>query len=247
MDNVFTLINKQAKHPLILTCEHASAKMPDEYQNLGLDIMDFDTHIARDKGAKEITAFLAQRLGCFAILGGYSRLLIDLNRRCNEEELIVKQSDGTLIGGNQFLSEAEKQSRIRRYYNPYYEAINEQVVYLEKEGIKPVVFSIHSYTPQLKGGAYRPWQAGVLYHKPSALADFLYQNLQMTGHKVVGENVPYDLRQYNTGAAVVCGEEKGFDYALIEIRDDEFDNLKQGTEEWGMMLAKLLTDYITLK
>ena len=68
--------------------------------------------------------------------------------------------------------------------------------------------------------------------------------LQKITEKNVDENVPYDLRKYNTGAAVICGEENGFDYALIEIRDDEFDNLEQGANEWSDILANLLKRYL---
>ena len=113
---------------------------------------------------------------------------------------------------------------------------------MKQQGITPVIFSIHSYTPQLKGGNYRPWQAGVLYHKPAAFADYLYKNLAKSS-KVIGENVPYDLRQYNTGAVIICGEEKGLDYGLIEIRDDEFDNLAAGAAEWAQILSDIMLKY----
>ena len=58
--------------------------------------------------------------------------------------------------------------------------------------------------------------------------------------------MPYDLRKYNTGTAVICGEEKGFDYALIEIRDDEFDNIEQGAEEWAKILGDILNKYLSI-
>ena len=87
--SVFEVVNSQSDQVLILTCEHANADIPSEYNNLSLTANDLDTHIARDKGCKEITRLLAQKLGCFAIMGNYSRLLIDLNRRVDEDELIV--------------------------------------------------------------------------------------------------------------------------------------------------------------
>lgn len=244
-DRIFTLLNENSDCPLILTCEHASAQIPEEYHNLGLPEEELSRHIARDKGVKEIVELLAKGLGCFAIMGGYSRLLIDLNRRPEEEELIVETSDMTHVPGNENLSEAERQKRLDVYYKPYYAAIERQIEHLQKRGITPVVFSVHSYTPQLKGGVYRPWQAGILWHKPAKLASFLFECLGKAKDKVVGENVPYDLRKYNTGAAVLCGEEKGFDYGLIEIRDDEFDNLEQGAADWGCRLGNLLKIYLT--
>ena len=239
-DNVFEVINKDSDCELILTCEHAGNEIPNEYDNLGLSGQDLNRHIARE----EITELLAKKLGCFAIMGKYSRLLIDLNRRENEDELIVEVSDGTIIHKNMNLSANEIKYRVNRFYSPYYEAIEKQIVRLQSKGKKTIMFSIHSYTPQLKDGDYRPWQAGILWHKPTKMASFMYNELVKTD-KVIGENVPYDLRKYNTGAVVVCGEEKGLDYALIEIRDDEFDDLDKGVNEWADILADILKKYIS--
>ncbi|MCM1322642.1 MAG: N-formylglutamate amidohydrolase [Acetobacter sp.] len=239
---MFEFIAPTKNSRFILTCEHASADIPWEYENLGLSEKELNRHIARDKGAAEVCRFIAKELGCASFLGKYSRLLIDLNRRIGEDELILQESDKTLIPSNLNISEVEKKKRIETFYIPYYAAINGYIDDLIKRKEKPILFSIHSYTPQLRGGSYRPWQAGVLYHKPAMFADYLYQNLQKTS-KNVGENVPYDLRKYNTGAAIICGEEKDLDYALIEIRDDEFDNLQKGTEEWGRLLADLMLKY----
>ena len=243
-DNVFEIINKDSECELILTCEHAGNEIPKEYDNLGLSENDLNRHIARDKGGKEIAQLLAEKLGCCAIMGRFSRLLIDLNRRENEDELIVDVSDGTKIQKNMNLSVNEKRHRLNKYYYPYYEAIEKQIVRLQSKGKKTIMFSIHSYTPQLKDGDYRPWQAGILWHKPTKMAGFMYNELAKTD-KVIGENVPYDLRKYNTGAVVVCGEEKGLDYSLIEIRDDEFDDLKKGANEWAEILAGILKKYIS--
>ncbi len=244
MDNsVFTIFNEKSCSRLIITCEHASAAIPTEYQQLGLPLEELNRHIARDKGAKEVTEILAKKLGCFAIMGKYSRLLIDLNRRENEAELILTESDKTSVPDNQNLTVAEREKRLQQYYRPYYEAIERQIKKLQAEGIKPVIFSVHSYTPQLKGGEYRPWQAGILYHQPTELASDLYWELTAMGDKHIGENVPYDLRKYNTGAVIICGAEKGLDYALIEIRDDEFDDLEKGAAEWVAKLEKVLMKY----
>ena len=241
--NIFDVINNDSDCELIITCEHASANIPLEYNNLGLSDADFDCHIARDKGAKEITKLIAEKLNCFAILGKYSRLLIDLNRKKDEAELIVETSDGTSIPSNLNLSVEEKLHRINTYYEPYYEAIENQIKKINNNGKKAIIFSIHSYTPQLKGGAYRPWHAGILYNKQTSLANFLLEEIN-DNNKVVGENVPYDLRKYKTGTVITCGEEKNLDYALIEIRDDEFVDLEKGAKYWADILSEKLSSYL---
>ena len=53
-------------------------------------------------------------------------------------------------------------------------------------------------------------------------------------------NVPYDMRQYNTGASAICGEDIGLFNAVIEIRDTEFDDINKGAEKWANILAGIL-------
>lgn len=243
---VFDIINKDSDCELILTCEHASADIPQEYKNLGLSEAELNCHIARDLGAKEVTQLIANKLNCFAILGKYSRLLIDLNRKENEQELIVSVSDGTNIPANQNISVREKEYRLNTYYRPYYKAIEEKIKHLNNIGKKAIIFSIHSYTPQLKGGKYRPWHAGILFNSQTKLADFLFEKTK-SQNKIIGQNVPYDLRQYKTGTVITCGEEKNLDYALIEIRDDEFTNLENGAKYWANALSDKLISYLNTK
>lgn len=239
-DKPYTVINPQSTRDLILTCEHASALIPEQYQNLGLKEKDLETHIARDKGCKELTIALAEKLGCCAFLGNYSRLLIDLNRRENEEELIVSVSDKKIIPSNENISEEEKQYRLKTYYRPYYQAVLDKISSLKRQGIQPRLFSVHGFTPQLKGGTFRPWNAGILYLEPTPLSQKLLKGLGIYPGLKVDSNVPYDLRKYNTGASVICGAEQGLDNALIEIRDTEFNDIQSGTEKWCAALSGIL-------
>lgn len=237
---VFEIINKDSLNPLILTCEHASSIIPSGYDNLGLDEKYLDTHIARDKGCGVLTPLLAQKLNATAFIAGYSRLFIDYNRRANEDSLILAESDKIIIPGNQNLSDAERQYRIKNYHQPYYQAIFAKIEDLQKKGITPKIFSIHGFTPQLKGGTYRPWHAGVLYVKKNPLATQLLNGLRKHPDLTVDANVPYDLRQYNTGASAICGEDIGLLNAVIEIRDTEFDDISQGASKWADILSSIL-------
>lgn len=242
-DNVFEEVNSLSSSEIIVTCEHGGAEIPAPYGSLGLSSSELDTHIARDKGARETSKLLAKKLGCYAIIGKYSRLLVDLNRRASDDELILANSDKVEIAGNKNLSAAEKNLRLEKYYNPYYAALEKQIEHIKSLGKTPILFSVHSFTPQLKGGTYRPWNAGILWHNPTKLAQFVSDELKKEKSKTIGENVPYDLRKCNTGAVIVCGEEKGLDYALIEVRDDEYDNLESGAEWWSGKLAEILSRY----
>ncbi len=239
-DKVYEVINPNVQNSLILTCEHASAIIPEQYKNLGLLPHKLDTHIARDKGCKELTEALAHKIGCTAFIAGYSRLFIDYNRRENEASLIVEESDKVLIPGNQNLSDKERKYRIENFHRPYYEAIRKKIADLQSKGITPKIFSIHGFTPQLKGGTYRPWNAGILYVKPNNFAEKLLKGLQSHKELKVDANVPYDMRQYNTGAAAICGEDIGLENAVIEIKDTEFDDIQKGVTKWSDLLIKIL-------
>ncbi len=240
-NNSFRIINKDSQKPLILTCEHASEKIPEEYNNLGLENKYYDTHIARDKGCGKLTECLAEKLGVTAFIGGYSRLLVDLNRRENEEELIVKESDKVIIPGNANISDEEKEKRLSEYYRPYHQAIENKIAELRKAGIIPQVFSVHGFTPQLQGGSFRPWHAGILYLEENPLVNKVNQRISEFKDLIVGKNVPYDLRKYNTGASVIHGAENNLENCLIEIRDDEFANMEKGVSKWCEILAYALS------
>ncbi len=237
---VYEVLNKESLNPLILTCEHASAIIPSSYHNLGVKEDLLDTHIARDKGCKELTAKLSEKLNCTAFIAGYSRLFIDYNRRENEDSLILSESDKVLIPGNLNLTDKERQFRIENYHRPYYTAILQKIKALQQQGITPKIFSIHGFTPQLRGGNYRPWHAGVLYVKENPLALELLNGLKRYSELKTDANVPYDLRQYNTGASAICGEDIGLQNAVIEIRDTEFDDISRGADKWTNILADIL-------
>ena len=96
----YELINPQGQFPLILTCEHASYSLPVEYQGLGVEEPDVRRHIGWDIGARAVVTQLAQVLDAPAVCSGYSRLLIDCNRALSDHDLIVEQSDHTVIPGN---------------------------------------------------------------------------------------------------------------------------------------------------
>ena len=143
---------------LLLLCDHAAAGLPPEYGLLGLDPGLFKTHIAYDIGAAQVTRALAARFKAAAVLGAWSRLLIDLNRGADDPTLVMKLSDGSIIPGNYAAGPEEVARRIRDFHEPYHNAIT---VELDRIGPKAAIISIHSFTPSWKGKA-RPWEVGVL-------------------------------------------------------------------------------------
>src|SRR3546814_12570964 len=50
----FAIYNRRGRSALVLVCEHASNRMPERYQRLGLSENDLLRHIAWDMGALEV-------------------------------------------------------------------------------------------------------------------------------------------------------------------------------------------------
>ena len=119
---------------LILLCDHASNRIPEDYGDLGVPAAQFERHIAYDIGARDLTLGLAARLGAPAVFSRYSRLLIDPNRGMDDPTLIMRISDGAVVPGNREVDEAERARRIARFHAPYHAAIAAEIVAARARG-----------------------------------------------------------------------------------------------------------------
>lgn len=203
--------------PLLFVCDHASNALPDVHGLLGLPRTLFDTHIAHDIGAAELTRTLARSFGVSAILARWSRLLIDLNRGADDPTLIMKLSDGSIIPGNASVDAREIQIRIARYHEPYHRAIADEIQTIYAQGAAPTLISVHSFTPTWKGKA-RPWHIGVLFDRDDRLATPLAEAARASGF-VVGCNEPYSGELEND-CMYRHGTSNGLPHVLVEVRQD---------------------------
>ncbi len=78
---------------LVLSCEHASNRLPPPWRWPAEDDWLVASHWAWDPGAADITRSLASRLGIPAVLASFSRLLVDPNRRADHPTLFRKEAD----------------------------------------------------------------------------------------------------------------------------------------------------------
>ncbi|MCL6706595.1 N-formylglutamate amidohydrolase [Pseudomonas sp. R2.Fl] len=203
----------------MLLADHARNALPAEYGRLGLPDAAFERHIAFDIGVERLTRLLAARLGVPAVLGCFSRLLIDPNRGEDDPTLIMKISDGAIIPGNHPITEAEWNRRIETYHRPYHHAVDRTIRAVEQtSGRAPLVLSIHSFTPAWKG-VPRPWHAAVLWDNDDrAVLPFL-AGLREPGDIVVGDNEPYDGALKGDTMYRHCMR-RGIPHALLEVRQD---------------------------
>lgn len=214
----FETIAGRADSGLIFLCDHASNAVPPAYGDLGLPPAEFARHIASDIGAAAVTRGLAQEFGAPAFLGGWSRLLIDLNRGPDDPTLVMKISDGALVPGNARADSAEVAARVARYHAPYHAAIRARIDAALAQGIAPSLVSMHSFTPAWKGVA-RPWHVGVLWDRDARLAKPLIEAFEAEGDLTVGDNEPYD-GALEGDTLWTHGTMRDLPHALIELRQD---------------------------
>ena len=93
----FTVEHPDGSSPYVLTCDHASPRLPSRLDRLGLSEEALETHIAWDIGAAGVAHQLADALDAFLIMTNYSRLAIDCNRPPGSADSIVTRSERTEI------------------------------------------------------------------------------------------------------------------------------------------------------
>ena len=213
------VINQTGAAPVVLVCDHASNAVPASLSRLSLEADALDHHIAWDRGAEAVTRVLSERLDAPAIIAGYSRLVIDCNRKLGHETSIAAQSDGIVIPGNASLSPAETARRADAIFHPYHHAVERAIADIRLTGAAPAVLAIHSFTPEMDGIA-RPWHVCVLWDSDPRIPEPLLAALGARDGLVVGDNVPYSGREHYGYTIEVHASAAGLPNAMIEIRED---------------------------
>lgn len=212
--------NHSAECPLVIACDHAENRFPEGMDKLGVSAEYLGQHIAYDIGAKQVAISLSEKFNAPLILANYSRLLIDLNRHLDSDTLIVAQSDGIPIPGNQNISDEEKHRRISEIFYPYHDAYEQLVKRVSAQYEKPIILSVHSFTPTMNGFA-RPWDYGVLWEEAhESLAMKLFDGFSEYPNLNIGDNQPYHANYPRGYAQVHHAENRNIEMALIEIRQD---------------------------
>jgi predicted N-formylglutamate amidohydrolase len=232
-------VNPGGKAPVLVTCDHASRRVPKSLRNLGLGAESLKLHVGWDIGAADVSRGLAHRLDAPAILAGYSRLVIDCNRDLDDPTSIPAVSDGVAVPGNRDLSAAERARRIATLFQPYHRAIEQAIDGFTARGVHPAVLSIHSFTPEMAGMA-RPWHIGVLWNNDPRIPVPLMAALRREHGLVVGDNEPYSAREPAGYTVRIHAENRGLPHMAVEIRQDLIADAA-GTREWGERLARALT------
>ena len=238
-----SIINPEGKGRVLLTGDHVSNAIPAAMNNLGLAQEVMQQHVAYDIGSDRLIRHLSQHLDAPAVLAGYSRLIVDLNRSLEDPTAIPEISDGISIPGNQGLSRSEKAQRVRTFYTPYRVAIDRMLNQFRARGITPALISIHSFTPEM-AGVWRPWHVGLLWDKDSRIPVPLLKRLRACPEEFnVGDNQPYSGKHPADYTIDHHAEANGLLHVSIEVRQDLVDS-EEGAERWADILDQSLRDIL---
>ena len=236
----FEVLYPEGAARFALLCDHASNRVPRGLDCLGLPPAELERHIAWDIGAAAITRRLAAHFDAPAVLAGYSRLVIDCNRRIEDAQSILPLSDGTAIPGNRDLTERDAAARAAACFEPYHRACADILDRVEARGEVPPVVMMHTFTPDLNG-TRRPWHAGVLWDgEDGRMALPLLRALRARNGLHVGDNEPYSGTSRHGYTMPAHAANHGRANVQIEVRQDLVSD-EAGIERWSAILIEALT------
>jgi len=237
------IINDQGKASILLVGDHVSNVIPRTLDNLGLDQTALEQHIAYDIGTRKLVHHLSEHLDAPAVLAGYSRLVVDLNRSLEDPSVMPEASDNVAIPGNQNMSVEHRNQRIHDFYTPYRKAIDTMLHGFRQKSVVPAFIAIHSFTPQMAGFA-RPWHVGILWDKDPRIPLPLMQNLRAHPEGFnIGDNEPYSGKHPADYTIDHHAEAAGLPHVSIEIRQDLVDT-EAGAERWATILHDALREVL---
>ena len=105
----FEIVRGGDRAPLLLTCEHASERLPEPWRWPERDLRLVGTHWAFDLGAADLTRELAARTSCVGVLSRFSRLLVDANRGEDEPSIFRDRAEGAPVALNETVESWDSQ------------------------------------------------------------------------------------------------------------------------------------------
>lgn len=208
---------------MLVTCEHASARIPRPLTTVDEDLGWLETHWAIDLGAAQVAREIIQRSKSMGILARFSRLVCDVNRPPEHPDWIREELEGYPLSFNRTVDAAEHQRREETYWHPYHDSIDRVMTERLALGADVVLLSIHSFTPEFED-VHRSMEIGILYDSHEAVAVRLGKLFEADGFRTA-LNEPYSGREGMCFAAHRHGETHGVLYLELEVRQDLIDSV----------------------
>jgi predicted N-formylglutamate amidohydrolase len=211
--------NEGGQSPILLLCEHASNALPAPWHNLGLSADQTRAHIAWDPGALGLARGLSQRLDATLIHAPVSRLIYDCNRAPDMAGAMPARSEVHDIPGNAAITPEDRLARTRAVYLPWVAAVHEAVAARIAKGPRPVIVTIHSFTPVFHGQP-RAVEFGVIHDADPRLALAICAAAQAKTPLNTQVNQPYSAADDVTHTLRLQATPYGLANAMLEIRND---------------------------
>lgn len=146
---------------LVLTCEHASARVPARWAALFRGASaELASHRAYDIGALELARELRRLTGAPLHAGRATRLVVDLNRSIGHPRIFSERTRS--------LPSAERERILAQHYHPYRTAVEADIERALARAPRVLHLALHSFTPVLDG-VERTADIGLLYDASRAL------------------------------------------------------------------------------
>lgn len=130
--------------PLILSCEHATAQVPTEFESLFHSAKSvIRSHRGWDPGAIEAAVQFQAKFACPLLQGSMNRLVVELNRSLDSSALWSEFSDR--------LPASTKAALLKGIYHPYRQTVEEAARKVQSDQGTVIHLSVHSLTPELNG------------------------------------------------------------------------------------------------
>lgn len=213
------IVNGDAKGRFVLVCEHASNAIPAVWGNLGLTDDQRAAHIAWDPGALAVSRLLAERLDGVLIHAPVSRLIYDCNRAPDMPGAMPSRSEVHDIPGNAAISAEDRLARTEAVYLPWCDGLHGLIARRIALGLRPVIITIHSFTP-VYFGKQRRVEFGVIHDDDPALAVAIHAAAMKTTRLHAELNSPYSALDDVTHTLRVQATPYGLPNAMLEIRND---------------------------
>ena len=201
--------------PFLMTCEHASNRVPAPLRTTASDRDWLKTHWGWDIGARTVTREIIRQTGSTGVFARFSRLVCDPNRAPNTPTLIRCAVEGDVLSFNDDLTIEEVDRRLEQYHAPYHAALDRAVAQRQDQPGDMMLLSMHSFTPTF-GDERRDMDVGVLFHPYEGIARRLASEFEAEGLSVA-LNEPYSARNGLMYAADRHGSAHGAVHLELEL------------------------------
>ncbi len=191
-DPVVEIINPDAQGDFVLVCEHAGNRVPADLKNLGLPQHLLDHHAASDRGALDLATDMSIILDAPLIAQRVSGLVYDCNRRPADPRAIPQQAGFGSVPGNSGLTDEDRRSRVKRFYEPFCRTLSDCLKQRMKNPRQPILVSVHAFAP-IVNGIWRGSRMGIMNDPADArladaisAADGIYADLNAVRNEPAG-------------------------------------------------------------